>query len=128
MTLRSLTAFLPVVGLLLAGHSALVQPDTVESPMSVLHSLYAGLDPSLMPHGLLFQTAFPLTPLADLTGDCSPHDSFRMDINRLGKVLFTVHSAKCDSSRPAIFAMNDLRMPQSATGSFDTFIFSMPST
>ena len=103
MTLRSLTAFLALVGLLLAGHRALAQVDTVESPMSVLHSLYAGLDPSLMPHGLLFQTAFPITPIADLRGDRAPADRHRVDNERFGRVLFALGSAVRAPNQPALF-------------------------
>ena len=74
--------------------------------MSILHGVYAQLDPAKMPHGVLFQTAFPLAPLPKFTGEREPSDSLRIGINEFGRVLFTLGSAVRDSARPALF---DLR-------------------
>ena len=76
-----------VVALLGGTRHVLAQADTTETPMSLLHGLYERLDPAQMPHGLLFQSAYPLTSLADLTGDSDPHDSLRVDVQRYGRVL-----------------------------------------
>lgn len=54
--------------LLLSSARALAQTDTIESPMSMLHSVYAQLDPQHMPHGLLFQSAYPMATLPHYTG------------------------------------------------------------
>ena len=92
-----------VVALLGGTRHVLAQADTTETPMSLLHGLYERLDPAQMPHGLLFQSAYPLTSLADLTGDSDPHDSLRVDVQRYGRVLFSLGSAVRDSAAPALF-------------------------
>ena len=88
---------------LIASSDVRAQADTVESPMSVLHGVYAHLDPLKMPHGVLFQTAFPLATLPHFTGKQQRADSLRVDIIEFGRILFTLGSAVRDTLQPALF-------------------------
>jgi len=103
MTFRFLPFVLAKALLLSCLGSLYAQPDTIESPMSILHGVYQQLDPALMPQGVLFQSAFPLHNISLLNGKRAAHDSLRVGPNQFGKVLFTLATAVRDTTKPALF-------------------------
>ena len=83
------------------GATAQTQP--FHGPFDEVTATYMHLDPALMPHGVLFQSAYPLVNLGKFNGERPPADKYRLDVNGYGKALFTLGTAVRDESRPALF-------------------------